>query len=69
MLTRLRILADMKEIGLRELRPQLSSTIKTVEAGSPVVVTRQGRPAAVIVQAEEYQRLVDVDRETSTCRS
>lgn len=64
LLTRWRMLRSMKTIGLRELRPSLAATMKDVEAGSSVVVTRRNLPRAVIVPIEEYERLHAQDVES-----
>lgn len=39
----------MREIGVRELKANLSSVIRQVEAGEQVRVTVRGRPAADLV--------------------
>jgi prevent-host-death family protein len=41
----------MREIGVRELRAQLSSVLRDVEEGETVRVTSRGRPVADIVPA------------------
>ena len=47
----------MAEIGIKELKNTASRVIDDVEAGERVVVTRRGKPAAVIMSmddAEDY---------------
>jgi prevent-host-death family protein len=47
----------MKTLPLSEAKSQLSGLIEQVRAlEEQVVITRNGRPAAVIVSAEEFER-------------
>lgn len=48
----------MAEIGIKELKATASSVIETVEGGSAYVVTKRGRPAAVLLPVEEAEDLV-----------
>ena len=48
----------MAEIGIRELKASASKVIDDVADGKSYVVTRRGRPAAVIVPLEEAEDLV-----------
>lgn len=48
----------MAEIGIKELKATASAVIDRVEAGSAFVVTRRGRPAAVLMPVEEAEDLV-----------
>lgn len=48
----------MSEIGIKELKAKASSVIDEVSAGASYVVTKRGRPAAVIVPIEEAEDLV-----------
>jgi prevent-host-death family protein len=48
----------MAEIGIKELKAGASRVIDEVEAGASYVVTRRGRPAAVIVPIEDAEDLV-----------
>jgi len=48
----------MAEIGLKELKARASQVIDEVEAGASYVVTKRGRPAAVIVSIEDAEDLV-----------
>lgn len=41
----------MREIGVRELKTNLSAALDRVEAGEAIKVTRHGRPVAEIVPA------------------
>jgi prevent-host-death family protein len=42
----------MREIGVRDLKAQLSSVLREVEKGERVRVTSRGRPVAEIVPVE-----------------
>ncbi|MEO6578934.1 MAG: type II toxin-antitoxin system prevent-host-death family antitoxin [Candidatus Limnocylindria bacterium] len=48
----------MAEIGIKELKTTASSVIERVEAGAAYVVTKRGRPAAVLLPVEEAEDLV-----------
>ena len=47
----------MKTFPLSEAKSQLSSLVEQVRAlGEQVMITRNGRPAAVLISAEEFER-------------
>jgi prevent-host-death family protein len=48
----------MAEIGIKELKATASAVIEEVEAGAAYVVTRRGKPAAVLVPIDEAEDLV-----------
>lgn len=48
----------MAEIGVKELKATASAVIDRVESGTAYVVTRRGRPAAVLLPIEEAEDLV-----------
>jgi prevent-host-death family protein len=48
----------MAEIGVKELKATASAVIDDVERGAAYVVTKRGRPAAVLVPIEEAEDLV-----------
>lgn len=48
----------MAEIGIKELKNTLSRVIDDVEAGERVVVTKRGRPAAVIMSIDDAEDFV-----------
>ncbi|MEX1046202.1 MAG: type II toxin-antitoxin system Phd/YefM family antitoxin [Actinomycetota bacterium] len=48
----------MAEIGVKELKATASAVIDEVEDGASYVVTRRGRPAAVLLPVEEAEDLV-----------
>ena len=48
----------MAEIGVKELKATASSIIEEVEAGAAFVVTKRGRPAAVLLPIEEAEDIV-----------
>ena len=62
----------MREIGVRDLKAQLSSVLRKVEAGERVRVTSRGRPVAEIVPAElpegQWERMVAEGRITPARR-
>jgi prevent-host-death family protein len=46
-----------KALSLAEAKATLSEAIREVEAGSPVVITRHGKPVAALVRAEDLATL------------
>lgn len=48
----------MAEIGVKELKATASAVIERVEEGTAYVITRRGRPAAVLLPIEEAEDLV-----------
>lgn len=48
----------MAEIGVKELKATASAVIDEVEGGAAYVVTKRGRPAAVLLPIEEAEDLV-----------
>lgn len=48
----------MAEIGIKELKSGASRVVDEVAAGRSYVVTKRGRPAAVIVSVEEAEDIV-----------
>jgi prevent-host-death family protein len=48
----------MAEIGIKDLKTGVSRVIDEVAGGRSYVVTKRGRPAAVIVPIEEAEDLV-----------
>jgi prevent-host-death family protein len=46
------------EIGVKELKATASSVIEQVEAGTAFVVTKRGRPAAVLMPIEDAEDVV-----------
>jgi prevent-host-death family protein len=45
-----------RAVGVRELRDAVSAVVRDAEAGGQVIVMRRGRPAAVLVSPEWYER-------------
>jgi len=53
-------------VPLGEFRSHASQVLRRVrEAGRPIVITQNGRPAAVLVAPEEFDRLVKRQRSTT----
>jgi len=50
----------MREIQLRDAKAALSAVIDQARQGEPTIITRHGRPEAVIISFEEWQRLSQV---------
>lgn len=47
----------MKQVQLSDARKTLSSVIDDANRGVPSLITRRGRPEAVVVGFEEWQKL------------
>lgn len=48
----------MAEIGVKELKATASAVIEEVEGGASYVVTKRGRPAAVLMPIEDAEDIV-----------
>ena len=48
----------MAEIGVKELKATASAVIDRVQGGAAYVVTKRGRPAAVLLPIEEAEDLI-----------
>jgi prevent-host-death family protein len=49
---------DVAEIGVKELKATASAVLDEVEGGTAFVVTKRGRPTAVLLPIEEAEDLV-----------
>jgi prevent-host-death family protein len=63
----------MREIGVRDLKAQLSSVLRDVERGERVTVTSRGKPVAEIVpvlpeRSETTKKLIAEGRVTPASR-
>ncbi|MDB5501522.1 MAG: prevent-host-death family protein [Tardiphaga sp.] len=52
----------MKTLQLRDAKAGFSAIVEAAENGQPTIVTKHGRPAAMVVPFEEGQRLYPDDR-------
>ena len=50
----------MREVQLRQAKATLSSLVEGAAQGEAAVITRRGRPRAVLVGIEEWERLSGV---------
>ena len=50
----------MQEIQLRDAKATLSAVVDQARQGEPSIITRHGRPEAVVISFEEWQRLSKV---------
>lgn len=48
--------------SLQDAKNRFSAVVDAARAGEPQLVTRHGKPAVVVVAAEEYERLCRLDR-------
>ena len=54
--------AEMKTLQLREAKSRFSAVIDDATKGEPTIVTKHGRPAAMVVPIEDARRLYPDDR-------
>lgn len=47
----------MHEIQLRDAKASLSAVVEQARQGEPSIITRHGRPEAVVLGFEDWQRL------------
>jgi prevent-host-death family protein len=47
----------MESVQIRDAKAKFSALIEAAERGRPTIITRHGRPAAVIVPVEDARRL------------
>jgi len=50
----------MREVQLRDAKAKLSAVVDAAEQGEGSIITRHGRPAAVVLGFAEWQRLSKV---------
>ena len=50
----------MRKIQLREAKATLSAVVDDAVLGEPSIITRHGRPEAVVIGFQEWQRLSSV---------
>jgi prevent-host-death family protein len=50
----------MRKIQLRDAKASLSAVVDAAVQGKPAVITRHGKPEAVILSFQEYKRLSEV---------
>lgn len=53
----MRSVDEMRESTIRDAKNSLPSLIREAEKGAAVRLTRHGKPVAVLVSNEEYQRM------------
>lgn len=47
----------MREMQLREAKATFSAVVEAAENGEPVMITKNGRPSAVVLSHAEWKRL------------
>lgn len=50
----------MRQIQLRDAKATLSAIVDEVSKGDAAIITRHGKPTAVLINYQEWQRLIDV---------
>lgn len=51
---------EMKRLQLRDAKASLSAVVDEATRGKPCVITRHGRPEAVVIGYEDWKRLSNV---------
>jgi len=51
------------EWSLQDAKNKFSAVVEAASKGTPQTVTKRGKPAVVVVAAEEYQQLTDKGKE------
>ncbi|MDR2216170.1 MAG: type II toxin-antitoxin system Phd/YefM family antitoxin [Nevskiaceae bacterium] len=51
----------MQAVQVREAKARFSALVEAAENGRPTIITRHGKPAAVLVPPEDAQRLYPDD--------
>lgn len=51
---------SVQHIQLRDAKARLSAVVDAAEQGTPSVITRHGKPAAVVLSYAEWKRLSDI---------
>lgn len=52
----------MKTVQVREAKASLSALIEAAEAGHPTMITRHGKPAAVMVPMADAEKLYPIGK-------
>jgi prevent-host-death family protein len=52
----------MRSVHLRDAKASLSALVEAAERGEATMITKHGRPAAVVVPVEDARRLYPVER-------
>lgn len=52
----------MRSIQIRDAKAKFSALVEAAEHGRPTMITRHGRPAAVLVPVADARRLYPADR-------
>jgi prevent-host-death family protein len=52
-----------RQYSIAQARDQLAGIVHDAEAGTPIELTRRGRPVAVIVSLQEYRRLASEQKQ------
>jgi prevent-host-death family protein len=50
----------MRQIQLRDAKASVSAIVDEVSKGEVAIITRHGKPTAVLIDYREWQRLIDV---------
>lgn len=56
-------------IGLRQARAGLSRLVDDVSEGTPVVISRRGRPMAALISAADFERFRELERRDEGLRA
>jgi prevent-host-death family protein len=57
-----------QRVSLREVNQHLTRYVKAAEAGERIVITRRGRPVALLSGVAEGERPLNSEQEAALCR-
>lgn len=54
--------SEAAPVGIRRATRELPGLVDVAAAGSPVVISRRGRPLAALISTADYERLQELER-------
>ena len=54
--------SDAAPVGIRQASRELPSLVDVAAGGSPVLISRRGRPLAALISTTDYERLQELER-------
>ena len=57
-----------QRVSLREVNQHLTRYVKAAEAGDRILITRRGRPVALLSGVTEGERSLNAEQEAALCR-
>jgi prevent-host-death family protein len=54
--------SDAAPVGIRQACRELPSLVDVAAGGSPILISRRGRPLAALISTADYERLQELER-------